>query len=71
MFMVLICRASLERTCSVIMVMLRVWPQASEMPSRMVGRSRIEIRSANRFWSTRWTPPYEIWLGIRSATSFC
>ena len=36
----------------------------SAMPSRMVGRSRIEMRSLSRRCSTRWMPETEIWLGI-------
>ena len=45
--------------------------QASWMPSRMVGRSRIEMRSASSVCSTRCTPPTVICDGISSATSFC
>ena len=63
-------RASRARTCSASIAGLRVTASASAMPSRMVERSRIEMRSASRICSTRWMPETVIWPGTMSLTSF-
>ena len=54
-------RARRARTCSAIVTGLRVKAIASAMPSRMVERSRIEMRSVSRICSTRWMPDTVIW----------
>ena len=48
-----ICRARRERQCSVINIRLCVTEHASETPSKIVGKSRIDTRSFNRFCKTR------------------
>ena len=52
-FMSLIWRDSRARTCSVINITLRVCPHASEMPSKIVAKSRTDTRSARRFCNAR------------------
>ena len=46
-------RAKRVRTCSVIVIRLWVEATASEMPSKIVGKSRMETRSCSKFCKMR------------------